>query len=104
MKSRGNWDLHRGRAPSQGMYPVVREDAAQMAALQMQAEHGPALAGDPDGFEDALGKVVTKQVGRLLTKVSQKWGRPWLRCDCRPLEVLYQIAASARPGSLRLPD
>ena len=58
-------DLTVARIRPQGMYPVVREDAAQMAALQMQAEHGPALAGDPDGFEDALGKVVTKQVRAL---------------------------------------
>ena len=45
----------------QGMYPVVREDAAQMAALQMQAEHGPALAEDPEAFEASLEKVLTKQ-------------------------------------------
>ena len=43
------------------MYPVVREDAAQMAALQMQAEHGPALAEDPEAFEASLEKVLTKQ-------------------------------------------
>ena len=47
--------------PAQGMYPVVREDAAQMAALQMQAEHGPALAEDPEAFEASLEKVLTKQ-------------------------------------------
>jgi len=46
---------------AQGMYPVVREDAAQMAALQMQAEHGPALAKDPEAFEASLEKVLTKQ-------------------------------------------
>ena len=30
-----------------GNYPVVREDAAQMCALQMQAEAGPTMLGSP---------------------------------------------------------
>ena len=47
-----------------GQYPVVREDAAQMAALQMQAENGPTLADDPSGFEGALERFIVKQVGR----------------------------------------
>ena len=46
----------------QGLYPVVREDAAQMAALQIQAEHGAALADSPEEFESALETYVTKQV------------------------------------------
>ena len=44
-----------------GNYPVVREDAAQMCALQMQAEVGPThSANDMDA---ALERWVTKQVG-----------------------------------------
>ena len=46
----------------QGQYPVIREDAAQMCALQMQAEHGPTLASDAAGFEAALEKYMVKQV------------------------------------------
>lgn len=49
----------------QGQYPVIREDAAQMCALQMQAEHGPTLASDTAGFEAALEKYMVKQVRRL---------------------------------------
>ncbi len=49
----------------QGQYPVIREDAAQMCALQMQAEHGPTLASDSAGFEAALEKYMVKQVHRL---------------------------------------
>ena len=54
------------------MIPVVREDAAQMAALQIQAEHGAALADSPEEFEFALEKYVTKQVRqpkRLITRM-----------------------------------
>lgn len=46
----------------QGQYPVIREDAAQMCALQMQAEHGPTLASDSAAFEAALEKYMVKQV------------------------------------------
>ena len=45
----------------QGLYPVVREDAAQMAALQIQAEFGAALAGSPEEFETAMEQYLTKQ-------------------------------------------
>ena len=48
--------------PLQGQYPVIRDDAAQMCALQMQAEHGPTLAEDGAGFEAALEKYMVKQV------------------------------------------
>lgn len=52
-------------AQPQGQYPVIREDAAQMCALQMQAEHGPTLASDSAGFEAALEKYMVKQVRGL---------------------------------------
>jgi hypothetical protein len=45
-----------------GQYPVIREDAAQMCALQMHAEYGPTLVGDAQGFEAALEKFMVKQV------------------------------------------
>ena len=46
----------------QGNYPVVREDASQMCALQMQAEAGPTLLDQPDGLETYLEKFIVKQV------------------------------------------
>ena len=48
----------------QGQYPVVRDDAAQMCALQMQAEYGPTLAEDSATFVQALEKYMVKQVQR----------------------------------------
>ena len=44
-----------------GNYPVVREDAAQMCALQMQAEGGPAAVDGPEGLEAAIERFVHKQ-------------------------------------------
>jgi hypothetical protein len=41
-----------------GAYPVIREDAAQMAALQMQAEHGPTLAAAD--FDAALERAMVR--------------------------------------------
>lgn len=46
----------------QGNYPVVREDASQMCALQMQAEAGPTILESPEGLEPYLEKFVVKQV------------------------------------------
>ncbi len=51
----------------QGNYPVVREDAAQMCALQMQAEAGPTLLDQPDGLEPYLEKFIVKQVTVMLS-------------------------------------
>ncbi|KIY99686.1 hypothetical protein MNEG_8273, partial [Monoraphidium neglectum] len=45
-----------------GNYPVVRDDAAQMAALQMQAEYGPALGGDPEAMMAGCERFITRQV------------------------------------------
>ena len=45
----------------QGNYPVVREDAAQMCALQIQAEAGPTLADDLDALDTLVEKFVVKQ-------------------------------------------
>ena len=46
----------------QGQYPVIREDAAQMCALQMHAEHGSSLLEDQPGFEAALDRYMVKEV------------------------------------------
>lgn len=46
----------------QGNYPVVREDAAQMCALQMQAEAGPTLLDNNDAIEASLDRFIVKQV------------------------------------------
>ena len=45
-----------------GNYPVVRDDAAQMCALQMQAECGPHLPTTPESLDAAVDKFVVKQV------------------------------------------
>lgn len=41
---------------------MVREDAAQMCALQMQAEAGPTLLDQSDGLEPYLEKFIVRQV------------------------------------------
>ena len=46
----------------QGHYPVVREDAAQMCALQIQAEHASTLMEDLEAVMACIEKYVTKQV------------------------------------------
>ena len=45
-----------------GNYPVVREDAAQMCALQMQAEAGPTMLESPESLETAIERFIHKQV------------------------------------------
>jgi hypothetical protein len=52
-----------------GNYPVVREDAAQMCALQMQAEGGPTAVDGPEALEAAIERFVHKQA-RNATLVS----------------------------------
>ena len=47
-----------------GNYPVVREDAAQMASLQMQAEAGSCMLDAPELVEGAVERFVTKQARR----------------------------------------
>ncbi|KAK9868430.1 hypothetical protein WJX84_002910 [Apatococcus fuscideae] len=56
----------------QGNYPVVREDAAQMCALQMQAESGPTmLSEDGEGLESSLERYIVKQV--LMGRPRDEW-------------------------------
>ena len=47
----------------QGNYPVVREDAAQMCALQIQAEAASTLLDNEEGIMQCMEKYITKQVG-----------------------------------------
>ena len=53
----------------QGQYPVIREDAAQMAALQMQAEHGPTLQADE--FESMLERYMVRSI--LTSRPRSEW-------------------------------
>ncbi|GAX81265.1 hypothetical protein CEUSTIGMA_g8697.t1 [Chlamydomonas eustigma] len=55
----------------QGNYPVVREDAAQMCALQVQAEHASTLIEDPEALMQCIEEYVTKQV--LMTRPREEW-------------------------------
>lgn len=57
------WWLLTGCAQAQhdyllGNYPVVREDAAQMCALQVQAEHASSLLDDDEGLMTCIEKWV----------------------------------------------
>lgn len=60
-----------GLAAVQGQYPVIIEDASQMAALQIHAEFGATLLGDEDGFESAIEQFITNEVFSLPTKYKQ---------------------------------
>ncbi|KAF8058864.1 KIN14I [Scenedesmus sp. PABB004] len=63
-----------------GNYPVVREDAAQMAALQIHAEHGPGLEADPDALLAGVERYVTRQV--LMTRRATS-GAPTYKALCQ---------------------
>lgn len=54
-----------------GNYPVIREDASQMAALQIQAEHGGSLADDPEEVMAAIERYVTRQL--FMTRPRDEW-------------------------------
>jgi len=54
-----------------GHYPVVRDDAAQMAALQMVAAHGAAFHDDDEAIMMCIEQYVTKQV--LMTRPRGEW-------------------------------
>lgn len=46
----------------QGHYPVVKEDAAEMCAIQIAAEHAGGMVGDDIGIMNCIEKYITKQV------------------------------------------
>ncbi|MEW5314403.1 MAG: hypothetical protein WDW38_005908 [Sanguina aurantia] len=55
----------------QGNYPVVREDASQMAALQIQAEHASSLMDQDEMIMQCIEKYVIKQT--LMTRPRDDW-------------------------------
>jgi hypothetical protein len=55
----------------QGNYPVVRDDAAQMCALQIQAESGPTLIDQEEAVMECIEKYITKSV--LMTRPRDEW-------------------------------
>eukprot|EP00803_Ostreobium_quekettii_P000922 evm.model.scf_757EXC.1 EVM.evm.TU.scf_757EXC.1 scf_757EXC:319-12045(-) len=54
-----------------GNYPVVRDDAAQMCALQIYAAHGMELADADQDFIKEVEAHITKQV--LMTRPREEW-------------------------------
>ena len=54
-----------------GQYPVIRDDAAQMCALQIQAEHGPGLENDPKEFDAAIDQFMAKSI--LSSRPRNEW-------------------------------
>lgn len=55
----------------QGQYPVIREDAAQMCALQLQAEYGPTLVSDHSQFDGAMEKYMVRNI--LTSRPRAEW-------------------------------
>mmetsp|Transcript_42095 Transcript_42095/g.51065 ORF Transcript_42095/g.51065 Transcript_42095/m.51065 type:complete len:1267 (-) Transcript_42095:505-4305(-) len=55
----------------QGNYPVGRDDAAQLGALQIQAEVGGVLKDNKEAMVTCVEKYVTKQV--MLTRPTAEW-------------------------------
>ena len=54
-----------------GNYPVVREDAAQMCALQILAEYGPKLKAEDRAIPRAIEKYMSRQF--LMTRPREDW-------------------------------
>ena len=54
-----------------GQYPVIRDDASQMCALQIQAEHGPGLENDPKEFDAAIDQFMAKSI--LSSRPRNEW-------------------------------
>ena len=57
----------------QGQYPVIREDAAQMCALQLQAEHGPTLVSEQQEFESQMEKFMVRSI--LTSRPRAEWAQ-----------------------------
>ena len=47
-----------------GSYPVAKEDAAQLCALQIQAELGATLRDGGEALDGLMEKYMTKQVSQ----------------------------------------
>ena len=81
---------------------MVREDAAQMCALQMQAEAGPSMLESPESLETAIERFIHKQV-----LPSVPFGPQILQClldqasmPCRPPWLFAQSVCLAVTASL----
>lgn len=55
----------------QGQYPVIREDAAQMCALQLHSDYGPTLLSEQTEFESALEKFIVRSL--LTSRPRGEW-------------------------------
>lgn len=53
----------------QGNYPVVREDASQMCALQIQAEYASTLIDNEEALMQCIEKYITRQVCATVVRV-----------------------------------
>lgn len=87
----------------QGNYPVVREDAAQMCALQMQAEAGPTLLDQSDGVEPYLEKFIVRQVscGKSGDRLTACLPSKHVHCMLK-LVHLPKLLAASRPVASNL--
>ena len=54
-----------------GQYPVIRDDASQMCALQIQAEHGPGLETKEKEFEAAVEQCMVPSI--LSSRPRNEW-------------------------------
>eukprot|EP00204_Picochlorum_oklahomense_P000034 CAMPEP_0118798274 /NCGR_PEP_ID=MMETSP1161-20130426/689_1 /TAXON_ID=249345 /ORGANISM="Picochlorum oklahomensis, Strain CCMP2329" /LENGTH=1157 /DNA_ID=CAMNT_0006725649 /DNA_START=176 /DNA_END=3649 /DNA_ORIENTATION=+ len=54
-----------------GQYPVIRDDAAQMCALQIQAEHGPGFDSDAKEFDAVIDQYMVKSI--LSSRPRSEW-------------------------------
>ncbi len=69
----------------QGNYPVAKEDAAHVCALQMQAEFASTLADDEDAILASIEKYITKQVGQQQQGNGFGYGLEGLLAGCSQL-------------------
>ncbi len=54
-----------------GQYPVIRDDAAQMCALQIQAEYGPGMDSKEKEFDAAIDQLMAKSI--LSSRSRNEW-------------------------------
>ena len=54
-----------------GQYPVIRDDASQMCALQIQADHGPGLEAKEKEFEAAIEQYMVPSI--LSSRPKNEW-------------------------------
>lgn len=72
-----------------GNYPVVRDDAAQMCALQMFAAHGATLTEGAEDFIREVEKHIAKQVLDVLCNNQFLYISIFTEACCYRLRILY---------------